>query len=406
MKTRRVLSVVLAFVMLVIISGCSSETAMKINNEDEVTESTKSNTVITEITTAATEATTVLSTKDGITLEDAPRLEENTGEGQAVEYMDFDVLEVNLTQDGASLTGMYFSGTIDGVKYSGKTLAEEKIFRQALSEKYPDFEYPSFEEIPTGTYTSNYALKIKGLDSMSLIIDKPLGDQPGFFGTLELDLCDVNNAYILANYSNMKLTASGPVSNSALQGFCYSPNMAEINFNNFNNCYAYLVMDMDQYSIGWKGSNYALNITGGEKNYVYLELNNMNENTNVDKEGVTITTGGMLANNLSIKSTNSSVTLIEDPENPNFNSEIICKLPDPYYGGEDLIAFQNKLAEDITNGTLNYNFQTNDLDNTPVRFVIPGLGVDAVIQTDASMEKITRDFLLNAPSDGSVYNLV
>jgi uncharacterized glyoxalase superfamily protein PhnB len=58
MKTTKVLSVIMAFIMLVIISGCSSEMAVKTNNEDEITESTKFNTAITETLTEATEATT------------------------------------------------------------------------------------------------------------------------------------------------------------------------------------------------------------------------------------------------------------------------------------------------------------------------------------------------------------
>jgi hypothetical protein len=442
MKTTKVLSAVLAFVMLVIISGCSSETAVKTNSEDGIKESTKSNIEMTEPETT-TEAITVLSTKDGITLENAPKLEDNTAKSptypvtingenytadpwSAVYYkegseetLDFDRFVVNTTKginDGL-LNGMYFTATIDGQNYGGETLAEQRALAQALSAKYPNFTF-SYEK---DADNKGFTLNLSGAEEMDVRIVEPSTERSSsVYFDLTLNISDINNSRVASTYPHTFVNINGIISNSHFVSYSQEPNNAVFDFSKFKNCKisSFLVREKVT-SMALTTDGYSFALHGGENNLILLDLTNMTEGTNSKWVPVNITTGGMVASFMRINTYNSSFNLLEDAENPNINTDIECMLSTPNYTLDPSVpardtetkvealkaAYNEQIADDIFNGNLNYNFQTNDLDNTPVRFIAPGLGINTEIQTGGSLEKLPSDFLLNAPSDGSVYRL-
>jgi uncharacterized protein YcfL len=431
MKTRKVFSAVLAFVMLVIISGCSSEKAVKTNSEDEVTESTKSNTVITETTTEATEATTVLSTKDGITLENAPKLEDNTletpsypvtinGENYIAEpwnakyrkhgsedFIWFDTLYVNIIQEEYSnvINGLYYTATIDGKDYYGETLEEQRELNQAFKEKYPNFNFSNEKS----SETSEYTLYLKGAEEIQICINSP--DDKRIYSKLTLNIADINNSYIYSAYRNTCIETSGTISNSALLNNCVNPHNSILNYNNLKKC---SVINYWGYEYGNVDVHGVLDISfnSGEDNEVYVYIENINKNTNPTIDP-TVKIGGVASTWFLIDTRNSMVKVFEDHENPNFNSQINLAFDDPYDNREEISEetkalekkYQDQVIKDLSSGDLVVGTNTNDLDNTPVFVIIDWANIAAEVQTGGLYGEISSDFLLNAPIDGSVYNL-
>jgi hypothetical protein len=439
MKTTKVLSVVLAFVMLVIISGCSSETAVKTNSEDEIKESTKSNSTITE---TLTEATTVLSTKDGITLENAPKLEDNMGkaptymatingvnyladpwrgsyyEASSEKYFSFNVLTVNPTEEnGHHLAGVYFTAEIDGKEYGGNSFSEQTTLNQVMKEKYPNFVF----SVEKNDETFGYTLSLSGAEEIGIVINTPLTHSNQFSqGNLTLNISDFNNVCLVSNYANMVLETSGEITNSGLIFSCNSPGDGVYDYNNLKNCKIvnYLTLGSYEYALD---PVYDFRFYGGENNTVYTQFTNINKNTSAyrgESRTPDITIGGAVATKFEVVAYNSGFNIIEDAENPNINSDIHCIISAPEYkldltdtelDTEEKVAtlqnaYHDQIANNIADEVLEYRFNTNDYDNTPVRLSIPWANIETEIQTDGINNLLSANFLFNAPSDGSVYN--
>jgi uncharacterized protein YcfL len=410
MKTRKILSAVLAFVMLVIISGCSSEEAVKTNSEDEITEATKSNTVITETTTEATEATTVLSTKDGITLENAPKMREDidmppkyektingvaynvdpwvgdffrkAGFTQGENMMNYDIINVTLNKDGIYLAGADYSGTIDGVEY---TPEQKWDFIAAVEKKYPDYKFPYLEKLDDGQNVPTFALAIDGQNEIRLNINRPEGGDTA--GTVLMNIEDMKNSILNCTYPKTKMNISGMAENSSISYSGMDVSLSELDFSNASRCRISVGLGVTAGMFAYNPS-YDLKFSGGLDNTIKINLRNMD-----DSDGaVNIIAGGMLASKMVVNATNSKFNIIEDHDNPNFNSIIECNIPE---------------ITDFDNHDLQWQFCTNDKDNTPVYLRVP-MGESerfAEIITGGELVPIPMSFPGNAPADGSVYAL-
>jgi hypothetical protein len=427
MKTRKILSAVLAFVMLVIISGCSSETAVKTNSEDEITESTKSNIEITETTTEATEATTVLSAKDGITLENAPKMNDSdlgvreieiefagqkyyispgsaagallvdgkpemiTDENGEEKYrvIDFDTLEPIFEVDSVgTLNGLTIAGKVDGI------MLQSRAYMNALKEKYPDIQI-GYDSEGLINNTPTFSLSIENASMLSVRLEEPTVETNEygfgkFNGQIILNANNIDNSRfvcffnrLLPCFSNVENTSIS-IHSSGDRVAVSCPDVAENMFNDLRNCTIGVYLSLDG---GVSIHNNAILFDSGQNNDITIWLNHMS----LSGRAVEIEMGEMFASELIVNSYNSSYNLYETA--PNFNSKIVNKL-------DDLV--------DLEDANISHNIQTIDGDNCPAIIqagpVFPYL-IDTEIQTGGSLEKITSDFLLNASSDGSVYNL-
>jgi PBP1b-binding outer membrane lipoprotein LpoB len=436
MKTTKVLSVIMAFIILVIISGCSSEMAVKTNNEDEIKESTKSNIEMTEpeTTTEFTEATTVLSTKDGITLENAPKIGDgDLGErdietliGGQEYYISPSSAAGALLVDGKPETitdengeeiikVMYFDtfepifevdsvGTLNGITIAGKVdgvMLQDRAYMNALKEKYPDIHIGYDNEGLVGNVPA-FSLDVENASMLNIILKEPVVETNEygfgkFNGKIILNAKNIENSKFNSDFKQL-LPCFTNVENSYLRLWSVGdrvsfnrPEGVENIFSDLRNCTVDVRLSLDG---GISINNNAVLFGTGQNNKIRIDLINMS----FTGRAIDIEMGGMLASEIEINPTNSSYNLCETT--PNFNSRIVNKIADIKY---------------IEDANLSYNFQTIDGDNCPVIiqagtiFHDDGTGSSLIIvseiKTGGSLEKITSDFLLNAPSDGSVYNL-
>jgi hypothetical protein len=422
MKKRKVLYVLLAFVSFVIMSGCTPEAHVISNSEDEVTVSAKVSieTTKTEKITEATEATTVYSTKDGITLENAPKLKSDDAPNPAdrinqspmypvtingmectayawwgfyqpinefkdLPRIDFDEIIITLKKDGLYLSGADYSGTINGIEYTSE---QQREFISAVEQKYPDYKFPYLDKIDD---EPTFALTIDGQEEITVRIKNPVdGDAAG---DLTIDIKSMVNSQLHCNYRRTKLQVSGSAVNSSINYSSGSgAEIADLEFRKINSCeiVANVSTPKDGYisNLFSNSKIYNLNFNGGTDNYIRMNIRNMND----DGGAVNITIGGMVASKMVIISENSKFNVYEDAENPNFNSAIECRYSTP---------------TDFENLDMQWEFCTNDFDNTPVSVYVntDGSGLNAEIQTNGECSLLPTSFLLRAPTDGSVFRL-
>jgi hypothetical protein len=436
MKTRKILSAVIAFVSLVVMTGCTPETSAISDSEDEVTVSVKASfeTTETEKTAEATEATTVLSTKDGITLENAPKMNaDNLGalvvktiiadqeydtspvaaksflliDGQRVEVTDeegrnyvqsleFDTLEPIFTIDSiGTLSGITIAGKVDGETLQGRT------YLNALKEKYPNVQI-GYDNEGLINNTSTFSLSIENASLLSVILKEPVVEKNEygfgkFNGQIILNATNIENSKFESDF-NQLLPCFTNIENSAIRlksvgdrvAFGYT-DRTENMFSKVINCDININLSLQG---GVSINNNEILLGYGQHNKIQVNLENMS----YSGRAVEIEIGGMLATEILIISHSSSYNIYETA--PNFNSTIV-----------------NNLAgtEELEDSNLSYSIQTIDGDNCPViiqsGYIIHDDGspisyvIDAEIQTGGVLEKIPSDFLLNAPSDGSVYGL-
>jgi hypothetical protein len=426
MKTRKILSAVLAFVSFVVMSGCTPETSVISNSENEVTVSSKANIEKTETEkiTEATEATTVYCTKDGITLENAPKLKINTSNiGESPTYpviinsekylaepwygryrkegteetVTFDTFTIN-TVDIVSDIDMYYTAIINGVEYGGETLEQQRELNTAIKEKYPNFTF-SIEEnddIPQG-----YTINLSNAEEIKILINKP-NTRYFTFVNLTLNLSNINNSAIYSTFPNTSVETSGTITNSMLYYSCQTPQSSTFNYNALKNCFVYNYVEFEPQLAKYRQY---INLIGGQDNTIAILLKNATNSS-------TVNIGGAISTWVEVGVDNSSVEVLETLDNPNFNSQIILYFTDSYDTEEDTSeetkalekSYQEQVIKDLSNRELSVGVNTNDLDNTPVYVSIPWANITAEVQTGGLYGEISTDFLLNAPTDGSVYN--
>jgi hypothetical protein len=408
MKRKFIAGLVFVCLILGVFAGCgnASETVAE-------TVGTTSMTTTSAVTTT-TEATTVYSTKDGINLENAPEMRpemlnkvfEGPVYDKAIDGIDylvrpwngayhptadfsdtagvkvFDKIDITLVKDGIWLAGAEYSGIVDGIEY---TPDQKWEFITVIEQKYPNYKFPYLEKIDD---EPTFALTIDGQEELRVNIYNPIdGDAAG---DLDIDIKSMKNSILYCGYRRIYLEVSGTVENSNIYYGTGAAELTNLDFGNFNGCRINVVIGTpkDGYISNLFSNSriYNLHFNGGTDNYIDIIIRNMND----DDGAVNITTGGMVASRFDILSSNSSINYFEDVDNPNFNSVINFEIPD---------------VIDFDNSDLNWTFQTNDLDNTPLYLKVPigELERYAEIQTGGQVYKLPISFPGNAPTDGSVF---
>jgi hypothetical protein len=147
------------------------------------------------------------------------------------------------------------------------------------------------------------------------------------------------------------MNISGVAENSSLSYSAQDVSLAELDFSNANRCRISVGLGVTAGMFALHPS-YSVDVSGGQDNYIRVRLTNLD-----DSDGaVNITAVGMIASKMVVVATYSKFNIIEDYHNPNFNSVIECEIPE---------------IADFDNPNLQWQFCTNDKDNTPVYLKVP-----------------------------------